>query len=226
MKKNTILSLLIAFTVISAIFYIINSNTSTAYGNTFSMPENSNSDDSYHSYNIQNKEKDNMNRYNINNNSSINNSNNNNVNNTTDTSDIEQENHFNNVYSQPTQNQTSKPKIKPVPKTKATTKPTIKPTNKPKQKSKPKNNNIKLEKIIQIEFSKHFIKLPVGSTSNVVLKTKPDKHSPTKLIYKSLDTSIATFNNKKITGLRKGFTTVFIMLPDETVKAACPVKVI
>lgn len=228
MKKNTILFLLTIFTVIFTAFYIINGNTSTAYGNTFSMPESSNSDDNYHSYSLQNKEKDNINKYNINNSNNTSSQNNSNTTNTTDTNDTKQENNFDNVYNPPIENKTPKPTIKPVPETKPTIKPTIKPTHKPKKKSKPKNknNNINFEKITQIEFFNHFIKLPVGNTKNIAFKTKPDNLLSTKFIYKSLDTSIVIFNNKKVTGLKKGFTTVVIMLPDGTVKAACPIKVI
>lgn len=221
MKKDTIFALLTGLIIISAIVYLANSNTSTAYGNTFSMPDSSNTDSDYHSYNIQNEEKNNMNRYSINNSSNYsknkpeNNSSNNTTNNITPKPQIKTE-------PIPKPIPEAKPTIKPISKPK----PTIKPTSEPKPTIKPKNKNNKPKKITQIEFSKHFIKLPVGSTASASLKTKPNKSLSTKFIYISLDKSIATFNNKKITGIKKGFTTVIVMLSDGTVKAACPVKII
>ncbi len=84
------------------------------------------------------------------------------------------------------------------------------------------NNNINN---IIIEFSKHFIKIPVGKTINISLKIKPNNLSYKKIIYTSDNNSVAIYKNNKITGIKKGFTTVLIKLPDGTIKAACPVKV-
>ena len=78
---------------------------------------------------------------------------------------------------------------------------------------------------IIIEFSKHFIKIPVGKTINISLKIKPNNLSYKKIIYTSDNNSVAIYKNNKITGIKKGFTTVLIKLPDGTIKAACPVKV-
>lgn len=85
------------------------------------------------------------------------------------------------------------------------------------------NNNINN---IIIEFSKHFIKIPVGKTINISLKIKPNNLSYKKIIYTSDNNSVAIYKNNKITGIKKGFTTVLIKLPDGTIKAACPVKVV
>lgn len=85
------------------------------------------------------------------------------------------------------------------------------------------NNNINN---IIIEFSKHFIKIPVGKTINISLKIKPNNLSYKKIIYTSDNNSVAIYKNNKITGIKKGFTTVLIKLPDGTIKAACSVKVV
>lgn len=85
------------------------------------------------------------------------------------------------------------------------------------------NNNINN---IIIEFSKHFIKIPVGKTINISLKIKPNNLSYKKIIYTSDNNSVAIYKNNKITGIKKGFTTVLIKLPDGTIKAACPIKVV
>ena len=85
------------------------------------------------------------------------------------------------------------------------------------------NNNINN---IIIEFSKHFIKIPVGKTINISLKIKPNNLSYKKIIYTSDNNSVAIYKNNKITGIKKGFTTVLIKLPDGTIKAARPVKVV
>lgn len=216
MRKNIKLSILTSVITASIIFSIVSHNT-TVLSNTFSMPENSNADSDYNSYSINNNEKNNINKYHINNDNkndyikdrnknSINNSSNNPINDT----DINEQNYSDN-------NKTAVVKETPI-STPAPTS-TFVPTSKPKTDIKPK-------KITKIEFSKHFIKLPVGKSVNISFKTTPKKSLPVKLRYKSLDNSIVKFNNHKITGVKKGFTTILIMLPNKTVKAACPVKIV
>ena len=62
------------------------------------------------------------------------------------------------------------------------------------------NNNINN---IIIEFSKHFIKIPVGKTINISLKIKPNNLSYKKIIYTSDNNSVAIYKNNKITGIKK-----------------------
>lgn len=223
MDKNTILSLLKFITAISVISSIFCNNAAVS-GNTFTMPENSNTGNNYHSYNIDNKDENNMNRYNIDNsNNKSHNSHNSNSNN--NNNDNKSQNIYANDKAGDSINQNnyspdidSSGNVNEAPKTAA---PAIKPkaTVKPKSKNKSKSR-----KITKIEFSKHFIRLPAGKTARISFKTTPDK-SLSGFIYKSLDESVVTFNNKKITGIKKGFATILIMLSDGTVKAACPVKI-
>lgn len=195
MKKNALLSVLSTFVTISFIF--IFTNNSTAYGNTFSMPDSSNSDSNYHSYNID-KEENSMNEYNINNNNIA-------PSNNTTPNTVSKNYDDNSNTPEPVVSKT----------------PTISKTKEIK-KSKIKN---KTNKITKIEFTKHFIKLPVGKTTSISFTTIPANASASKLIYKSLNNSVVTFNNKKVTGIKKGFSTIIIMLHNGTVKAACPVKI-
>lgn len=215
MKKNTLLSVFSTFVTISFIFVF--TNGSTVYGNTFSMPDGSNSGSDYHSYNID-KEENSMNEYNINNNHTTTSNNNTantipkNYDNSGDNSDNNDSNNSNSYNN--SNNNTANNANKIENKTPA---PAVSKTKKIKKN--------RTKKIVQIEFTKHFIKLPVGKTTSISFTTIPDKALAPKLIYKSLDNSVVTFNNKKVTGIKKGFSTIIIMLPNGTVKAACPVKI-
>lgn len=206
MKKHTILSVLTGLVIISTVFYTVNDNTSTASGNTFTMPEDSDTDSDYHSYNIENEQKDKINKYSIDTPDKPKNSNNN------YTPDKPKNNYTSNNSESNTSNHTPTPTAP-----KDTSNKTSKTNNKPKEKS---------IKVTKLEFSKHFIKLPVGKTASVAIKAKPSNSSQVKLVYKSLNKSVATFNNSKITGMKKGFTTIVITSANGSVKAACPIKVI
>lgn len=218
MKKNTLLSVFSTFVTISFIFVF--ANGSTVYGNTFSMPNGSNSGSDYHSYNID-KEENSMNEYNINNNH-ITTSNNTTANTIPKNYDNSGDNNDNNSNSYNNSNNNTANNANKIES--KTPVPVVSKTKEIK-KSKIKKKN-KTKKIVQIEFTKHFIKLPVGKTTNISFTTAPAKALAPKLIYKSLDNSVVTFNNKKVTGIKKGFSTIIIMLPNGTVKAACSVKIV
>lgn len=121
-------------------------------------------------------------------------------------------------------------KSKPAPGQSTTHIPDIKTISPAKNTSLPCRQKICKKKTIntitKIEFQKHFIKIAAGSCEDILFTTVPSKNPGINFVYKSTDNSIATFKNKKLTGIKKGFTTILIMLPDGTVKAACPVKII
>jgi len=172
---------------------------------------------------------------NQNNNSTVNNNNygntigntsgNANYTNNTPGNNINQQNKISNQLSKNTNKQPGK-----IPSDK-----TIKPAwdkNKPGKNKLNKNNQPRTtsqafkNNITKIEFLEYFIKLPVGKTTDILFKTTPRKSMPQEFIYKSADTSVARFNNQKLAGIKKGFTTIIVMLPDGSIKAACPVKII
>lgn len=93
-------------------------------------------------------------------------------------------------------------------------------------KTKSNKSNTHLNKINKIEIMNHFIKLKVGETVELKVIITPNKASKQQLAYNIYNSSIAEINNKTITGISKGFTTIYITLPNETVKAACSIKVI
>lgn len=134
-----------------------------------------------------------------------------------------QNNNYNNTKNKIT-------KSKPAPGQSTTHIPNIKTTSPAKSTSLPGRQKICKKKTIntitKIEFQKHFIKIAAGSCEDILFTTVPSKNPGINFVYKSTDNSIATFKNKKLTGIKKGFTTILIILPDGTVKAACPVKII
>ncbi len=222
MKKNVILFVLATVITISCIFSIIYNSITTASGNTFSMPDDFNSGSDYHSYNIDKEKNNNMNKYNINNNHT-----------TSDANTIQKYyDNSNSAYNaNKTERETSAPVISKVPIASrapiASKIPIISKapsTSKTKERRNDKIN--KTNKIIKIEFTKHFIKLSAGRTTRISFTTTPAKTSTSKFIYKSLDNSVVKFNNKKITGIKKGFSTIIVMIPNGTVKAACSIKII
>ncbi len=238
--KKLIIYFILTFllTLLSAINLYINVS-----GSTFTMPSGNNSsqeNNKYHQYNIENKYTKSINKYNIHDNNITNKKNNlgDNIknksgNNKPDTNNIKQNIQNNNTpvpYS--TTNNTNYNKNSNGFDKNKTNNKNINSNNSNNNNSiskKPVSNitsgNNNINNII-IEFSKHFIKIPVGKTINISLKIKPNNLSYKKIIYTSDNNSVAIYKNNKITGIKKGFTTVLIKLPDGTIKAACPVKVV
>ncbi len=238
--KKLIIYFILTFllTLLSAINLYINVS-----GSTFTMPSGNNSsqeNNKYHQYNIENKYTKSINKYNIHDNNITNKKNNlgDNIknksgNNKPDTNNIKQNIQNNNTpvpYS--TTNNTNYNKNSNGFDNNKTNNKNINSNNSNNNNSiskKPVSNitsgNNNINNII-IEFSKHFIKIPVGKTINISLKIKPNNLSYKKIIYTSDNNSVAIYKNNKITGIKKGFTTVLIKLPDGTIKAACPVKVV
>ncbi len=247
--KKLIIYFILTFllTLLSAINLYINVS-----GSTFTMPSGNNSsqeNNKYHQYNIENKYTKSINKYNIHDNNITNKKNNlgDNIknksgNNKPDTNNIKQNIQNNNTpvpYST-TNNTNYNKNSNGFDKNKTNKKTGKNKTNNKNINSNNSNNNNSISKKpvsnitsgnnninnIIIEFSKHFIKIPVGKTINISLKIKPNNLSYKKIIYTSDNNSVAIYKNNKITGIKKGFTTVLIKLPDGTIKAACPVKVV
>lgn len=241
MKKTTILHILYFIIFISSISA---NNYIFASGNTFSMPQDNEENNSYHTYNIENNDTQyNSESYIIGNkpastpspgnktktytNKNYNNSNSNNNNSSAQpepAATIESNIKINTKNTQNKYNKNKTNNTSPVTRKIKTKKLPAK-----NNKSSSKNNTSKkpvTKNITKIEFQKHFIKIPAGNSEEILFTTTPAKTSGLNFIYKSNDSSIAIFKDKKLTTLKKGFTTILIMLPDGTIKAACPVKVI
>lgn len=255
MKKLIIYFIVtLLFTLPSAInsYIIVSGSTFTMPSGNTSNQEGYNKE--YHKYSIENKNTEAINKYNMYNNnltdkkdnttynnknySGNNHSNRNNMkqniqNNNTpipytipDNNITNNKNNHDKIKENFNKNKINKKTINNEVKNKTTNN---KINNKKRDKNKPMSNTIPGNyniNNITIEFSKHFIKISSGSTINITLKTKPKNLSFKNIIYKSDDNSIAMYKNSKITGIKKGFTTIFISLPDGTIKAACPVKVV
>jgi len=196
-------------------------------GNTFTIPSDNKESNPYHTYKInkntdnsKNKKNNNIQKNNnLHKNNSIQkgNSLNTNINNN-NTQDNNANNNIKNKHYYNRNKNSGKNRINKVIQTcnKTDKKPYRKKTLK-----KQNTNNIK-----KIEFQKHFIKIKAGSSEDISFTTTPVKSSHANLVYKSNNNSIAVYKNNKLTGIKKGFTTILIMLKNGTVKAACPVKVI
>lgn len=222
MKKSVTLIFLFISTLIVLITVACHCYVS---GNTFKMPPANKKSNPYHVYKIDNNAdrdiyRDNKKtKKNYYENSNINNSYNTNYN-------IKSNNNSNNKNNKIKQKKYSnKNKDSNISYTNKKTKQDYNKTNNyPVNKTvfKKQNSNI----IKKIEFKKHFIKIKAGSSQNILFTTVPAQFPYTGLIYKSNNNSIAVYKNNKLTGVKKGFTTILIMLQNGTVKAACPVKVI
>lgn len=228
MKKTTILHILYFIILISSISA---NNYITVSGNTFSIPSGNEENNSYHTYNIENNENQyNSENYIIGNQPrSTSTPGNNTANNNNTAQQDKTPVTWNNTksYTKNTQHKYNKNKAN-------NTSPVIR---KNKTKKLPANNNKSsgknitskkqtIKSITKIEFQKHFIKIPAGNSEEILFTTTPVRTSGLNFIYKSNDNSVAIFKDKKLTALKKGFTTILIILPDNTIKAACPVKVI
>ncbi len=226
MKRIFILISLLTITIISLI-------TAASYcyvsGNTFTIPSGNKENNPYHTYNIDdidNKTNNKQNRKKQN--SQKDSSQNNTTNNTTNNTEIKP--FYNNTGLNKSTN--NKPKNNNNKHTNKNIIPTSKPAKKNSNKTREKPSRERTFKkhnpdtIKKIEFQNHFIKIKTGSSINILFKTNPEKPSHTGIIYKSYNNSIAIYKNNKLTAIKRGFTTILIMLKDGTVKAACPVKVI
>ncbi len=224
MKKTFIFVFLLFNAIISLI-------TAASYcyvsGNTFTIPSDNKESNPYHTYkinkstdNIQNNKNNNTHKNNnLDKNNSIQKDNSLNINiNNNNTQDNNANNNIKNKHYYNRNKNSGKNRINKVIQTynKTSKKPYRKKTLK-----KQKTNNI-----TKIEFQKHFIKIKAGSSENILFTTTPVKSSHANLLYKSNNNSIAVYKNNKLTGIKKGFTTILIMLKNRTVKAACPIKVI
>lgn len=210
MKRTLILIFLLTCTITSLI-----TAASCCYvsGNTFTIPSGNKENNPYHTYNIDNinnKTDKHQNRKNNNN--------------------IQKDNHQaantnNNTEVKHFYNNTEVNKNKNII---SPSKPAKKASNKTRKKTSRKRAFKKHNPntITKIEFQNHFIKIKAGSSKNILFKTNPEKSSHTGMFYKSYNKSVAVYNNNKLTAIKKGFTTILIMVKDGTVKAACPVKVI
>lgn len=245
MKKTAML--LILLFIISLSLVTIKTFTHVS-GNTFTMPQDNKENNQYHTYNIKNNQHKPANNKTDNKNSKDSNTDRQTTNKNQQSFSQETNSTYNNVadspaakiYNKPLNNNyrniknnikknksTPKPETAHIPKVKTT--PAAKSTTFPdRQKtSRKKTYRKKTENTItKIEFKKHFIKIAAGSCEDILFTTVPAKNTGLNFIYKSMDNSIASFKNKKLTGIKQGFTTILIMLPDNTIKAACPVKII
>lgn len=205
MEKTAIVHILYFIIFISS---ISTNNYILASGNTFSIPPDNKENNSYYTYNIENNKKQ------YNNESYV---------------------IGNKPSSTPPANKTKTYTNRNYNKNKTSNNSSV--TIKKKTKKLPAKNNKSSRKnntsqktiiktITKIEFQKHFIKIPAGNSEEILFTITPAKTSGLKFIYKSSDNSIVIFKDKKLTALKKGFATILIMLPDGTIKAACPVKVI
>ncbi len=219
-------TLILIFLLINAISALI---TAASYcyvsGNTFTIPSGNKENNPYHTYNIDGKEDKNQNRKNKNIQKDISqdiNTNNNpkpkhSYSNTDFNKDKSTDNKEKNNYIKDTNKNiisTDKPHKKDFNKTrkKTSTKKTYKKQNQ--------------DTITKIEFQNHFIKIKAGTSKNILFKTNPAKASHTGIVCKSNNNAIAVYKNNKLTAIKKGFTTIIIMIKNGTVKAACPVKVV
>lgn len=229
MKRTFILISLLTITIIS----LITAACCYVSGNTFTMPSGNKENNPYHTYNIDdidNKTNNNQDRKKQN--SQKNSSQNNITNNTTNNTGIKP--FYNNTGLNKSTN--IKPKNNNNKNTNKNINKNIIPTSKPAKKSSNKTREKPSRErafkkhnpdtIKKIEFQNHFIKIKAGSSINILFKTNPEKSSHTGIVYKSYNKSIAVYKNNKLTAIKRGFTTILIMLKDGTVKAACPVKVI
>lgn len=245
--KKTATFLILLF--VTSIILVIPENYIHVSGNTFTMPQDNKENNQYHTYNIENNKhkpvdkKTNNKNYNSNkdnitekpqtNKNQDNYSKKNNTIHNYNTDPPADKSYNNSPKTQNNNYNNTKNKItksKPAPGQSTTHIPNIKTTSPAKSTSLPGRQKICKKKIIntitKIEFQKHFIKIAAGSCEDILFTTVPSKNPGINFVYKSTDNSIATFKNKKLTGIKKGFTTILIMLPDGTVKAACPVKII
>lgn len=228
MKKTPIIILLLTIIITSLI-----TAASRCYvsGNTFKIPSGNEENNQYHTYNIDNiNNKTNNHKNKQNNNIPKNNSH------SSSTNNIPEVKHF---YNNTNDNKNKSTNNKPD-NNKPNNKPDNKPDNKPNNNkpvntistNKPKKSRERTYKkqnpdtITKIEFKNHFIKIKAGSSKNILLKTHPAESRYTGMVYKSNNNSIAVYKDNKLTAIKKGFTTILIMLKDGTVKAACPVKVV
>ncbi|MCI9077756.1 MAG: hypothetical protein HFH68_02365 [Lachnospiraceae bacterium] len=246
MKRTLILIFLLINTIISL---IINASYCYVSGNTFIIPSDNKNNNPYHTYKIDKKTDNSQNKKNNasqkDRNQNINTNNNNTTanttNNTTNTTDAAGNNTNNNTRTNNTnikgkhiynnndfdKNKQKHNYSKHTNKNNISVNKTVrqnhnKTIKKPSRKRTITNSNA----ITKIEFRKHFIKIKEGSSKNILFTTNPAKASHTNIIYKSDNTSVAVYNNNKLTAVKKGFTTIIIALKNGTVKAACPVKVI
>lgn len=225
MKRTLILISLLTSTIILLI-------TAARYcyvsGNTFTMPSGNKENNPYHTYNIDGMDnKTNNSQSRKQQNSQKENSQTNTTNNNTEVKPFYNNTGFNKNKrtNNKQKNNNSKHTNKNII---STSKPVKKYFNKTRKKPS-KERDLKKhnpDTITKIEFQNHFIKIKTGTSINVLFKTNPEKHSHTGMVYKSYNKSIAVYKNNKLTAIKKGFTTILIMLKDGTVKAACPVKVI